>query len=71
MKIGTTMLVEAKFKITLKVGQSSITIEPTGIKINAPMINIKASAMAEMKSPMTTVKGDGILTLKGGLTLIN
>jgi type VI secretion system secreted protein VgrG len=35
------------------------------------MVQISGQATAEMKSPMTTVKGDGILTLKGGITLIN
>jgi type VI secretion system secreted protein VgrG len=61
---GTEIAITAKTKITLTVGQSSITIDPSGIKIIAP-------GMAEIKSPMTTVKGDGMLTLKGGMTMIN
>ena len=35
------------------------------------MIKIQADGMAEVKSPMTTVKGEGMLVLKGGLTMIN
>ena len=31
------------------------------------MVKIQGSAMVEAKAPMTTVKGDGMMTLKGGL----
>jgi type VI secretion system secreted protein VgrG len=57
--------------IELKVGGSSIKMDPSSITIKAPMITIQADGMLEAKSPMTTVKGDGMLTLKGGITLIN
>lgn len=55
---------EAMQSIELKVGASSIRLSQTGIQIKAMMITIEGSAM-------TTVKGNGFLTLKGGLTLIN
>jgi type VI secretion system secreted protein VgrG len=42
--------------ITLQVGSSSIVLTPTGVTIKGPMIDIEA---------------DGILTLKGGITMIN
>jgi type VI secretion system secreted protein VgrG len=42
--------------ITLQVGPSSIVLTPTGVTIKGPMIDIEA---------------DGILTLKGGVTMIN
>ena len=61
---GTEITISAKTKITLKVGGSSIVIEQAGIKI-------VGAATADMTSPMTTVKGDGMLTLKGGMTFIN
>lgn len=61
---GTEIIMTAKSKITLKVGGSKIVIEPSGIKITG-------TATVDMKSPMTTVKGDGTLTLKGGMTFIN
>ena len=63
--------VTAMQSIELKVGSNSIIIDQQGITIKGIMISIEGSATAEMKSPMTTVKGDGMLTLKGGLTLIN
>jgi len=47
---------EAMQSITLKVGPSSIVLAPTGVTIKGPMIDIEA---------------DGILTLKGGVTMIN
>lgn len=70
-KVGTEYTLEAGTKITLKCGTSKIVMDPASITISSTQINVKANAMAEVKSPMTTVKGDGMLTLKGGITLIN
>lgn len=61
---GSEITITALSKITLKVGSSTITLEQQGIKIDAP-------GTLDAKSPMTTVKGDGLLTLKGGMTMIN
>lgn len=63
--------VEAMQSIELKVGSNSIKIDQTGITIKGTLVKIEGTAMLEGKSPMTTVKGDGMLTLKGGLTMIN
>jgi type VI secretion system secreted protein VgrG len=68
---GTTITVTAKTSITLKCGQSTIKIDPSSITITTPQFKTKADATAEIKSPLTTVKGDGMLTLKGGMTMIN
>jgi type VI secretion system secreted protein VgrG len=57
--------------IELKVGGSSIKIEPAKITIKAPQVEIKADGKLDIKSPMTTVSGDAILTLKGGIIKIN
>ncbi|MEX0337406.1 MAG: type VI secretion system Vgr family protein [Arenibacterium sp.] len=62
---------EALQSIEFKVGSNSIKIDQMGVTIKGMMIKIEGTAMAEMKSPMTTVKGDGMLTLKGGITMIN
>jgi type VI secretion system secreted protein VgrG len=62
---------KAMQSIELKVGSNSIKIDMSGITIKGAMINIEGQTMVEAKSPMTTVKGDGMLTLKGGLTMIN
>ncbi len=69
--VGNVMTVEAGKKIELKVCMSKIIIEPNGITIQAPTITIKAEATLDATSPLTTVKGMAILTLKGGLVLIN
>jgi type VI secretion system secreted protein VgrG len=55
---------EAMQQIVLKVGQSKITIDQTSITLEAMMINIHGTLM-------TDVKGDAMLTLKGGVTMIN
>jgi type VI secretion system secreted protein VgrG len=63
--------VEAMQSITLKVGDNSVVIDQTGVKIKGIMVKIEGSATCNMKSPMTEVDGDGMLTLKGGVTMIN
>jgi type VI secretion system secreted protein VgrG len=62
---------EAMQSITLKVGSNSIKIDQTGITINGMMVKVEGTTMLDAKSPLTTVKGDGMLTLKGGVTMIN
>lgn len=62
---------EAMQKIEMKVGQNSITIDQSGVTIKGLNIKIQGTAMFEAKSPMSTVKGDGMLILKGGMTMIN
>lgn len=66
-----TSAIEAMQSITLKVGSNSVTIDQTGITIKGMMVSVQGQATAELKSPMTTVNGDGMLTLKGGITMIN
>lgn len=71
IKAGTTIEIEAGTSITLKVGGSTVKMDPTTIKLESPMIQVTAQATLDAKSPLTTVKGDGMLTLKGGITMIN
>lgn len=68
---GQKITITAGMSIELKVGGTSIKLDASGITMKGPMLKMSADAMAEIKSPMTTVKGDGLLTLKGGLTMIN
>ncbi len=70
---------ESKEELELKVGSSSIKMTPTEIKIKAMKIiieadvklDMKGGAQADLASPLTNVKGDGTLILKGGVVLIN
>ncbi|MFS1525023.1 type VI secretion system Vgr family protein [Microbulbifer sp. 2304DJ12-6] len=56
--------ISSKASIELKVGGSSIKLTPAGITIKGTMLSCKGDASAE-------VKGGGMLTLKGGVTMIN
>jgi len=55
---------QAMQSIELKVGGSSIVINQIGITLKATMITLEANAI-------TQVKGNALLILKGGLTMIN
>lgn len=68
---GSEISITATSKITLTVGASSITIDASSIKISTPTLDMKGTATADLAAPMTTVKGDATLTLKGGMVLIN
>jgi type VI secretion system secreted protein VgrG len=54
----------AMTSITLTVGANSITIDQSGITVEGMMITISADTMA-------TVEGEAMLTLNGGITMIN
>jgi len=58
-------------KIELICGQSKITMTPVSIEIESLIITVKGQAMTTVQAPMTNVKGDAMLILKGGVTLIN
>ena len=62
---------EAMQQIELKVGQSSIVLSQQGITIKGLMISIEGTVQLEAKAVMTTVSADGIMTVKGALTMIN
>jgi len=61
---------EAMQGIELKVGQSSVLIDQTGVTIKGMMIKVEGQISTEVKGLMTTVKADAILTAKGSLTMI-
>jgi type VI secretion system secreted protein VgrG len=63
--------IEAMQNITLKVGQSSIEINQMGVTIKGMMVKVEGQVQAQVKAPMTQVNGDGMLMLKGGITMIN
>lgn len=79
-------LTQAAKSIELKVGSSSIKIEPAKITIKSPQIMIQGNAKTVVKAPMTSIQGDakvevkapmtfvtgaGMLKLKGGVVMIN
>ncbi|MEM9247629.1 MAG: type VI secretion system tip protein TssI/VgrG [Pseudomonadota bacterium] len=69
-KVGKTTI-KALSKLELICGMSKITMEPTKITIKSLMVDIKADTTLNAQGLMTTVKGDAMLTLKGGMVMIN
>jgi len=63
--------VTAAVSIELKVGSNSIKIEQSGITIKGVMVTVQADTKLDAKSLKTTVGGDAMLTLTGGVTMIN
>jgi type VI secretion system secreted protein VgrG len=70
MDLGSSTT-EAMQSITLKVGQSSIVLTQEGITIQALTITIQGQMSLDMSAAMTTLTGSGMLTLTGGITMIN
>ena len=72
-----TEVIQGKIKLSamqsieLKCMASSIKMDAMGITIKGINVKIKADVILEAKATMTTVKGDAMLVLKGGITLIN
>ena len=71
VKAGTSITMEATTSITLKCGPSKITIDPSGVKIEGPMIQIKGTGMIKSEAPIIQTQASGVLILKGGVTMIN
>jgi type VI secretion system secreted protein VgrG len=63
--------VKALNTIKLVVGANSIEISQEGVTISAMKVSVKGQAMVQVQAPMTQVNGDGMLTLKGGVVMVN
>ena len=62
---------EAMQSIELKVGQSSIKLDQTGVTIKGMMIKIEGQIQTQVKGMMTQVNADAMLMVKGAITMIN
>jgi type VI secretion system secreted protein VgrG len=62
---------EAMQAIEMKVGQSSIKIDQTGVTIKGMMVKVEGQVQTQIKGMMTEVTADAILQVKGSLTMIN
>jgi type VI secretion system secreted protein VgrG len=62
---------EAMQSIELKVGQSSIKIDQTGVTIKGMLISVEGDLQTQIKGTMTQVNGDAMLQIQGGITMIN
>jgi type VI secretion system secreted protein VgrG len=70
-QINNEQKTTAVTKITIKCGQSSIVMDPTSITMSSMMIKIDAQISLDEHSLMTTIKGDAMTTIKGGIVMIN
>lgn len=61
---------EALQSIELKVGQSSLVIDQTGVKIKGLMVTVEGTVQTEVKGLMTQVNASAMLMCKGALTMI-
>lgn len=62
---------EALQSIELKVGQSSVKLDQSGVTIKGIMVKIEGQAMVQTKAPMVEANGSGLHIVKGGVVLIN
>lgn len=63
--------IEAMQSIELKVGSSSVKLDPTGITIKGMMISAEAQTQLTAKGLITEVDGTGMMTVKGAIVMIN
>ncbi|KAA5606909.1 type VI secretion system tip protein VgrG [Roseospira marina] len=62
---------EAMTSIELRVGQTYIKLDQSSITLSSMRIMVEGTASVDVTAPMTTVNGDGTLTLTGGIVMIN
>lgn len=61
--VGQEILIEAGMKLVLKVGGSTITMTPASIEIKTSILTTDA--------PLTNIKASAVLDAKGGIILLN
>ena len=69
--VGTTLEVEAGTSILLKVADSTIKIDASGITVTAPAVTIHGKRQATLKSVLTDVTASALLKLRGKPVKIN
>ncbi len=62
---------EAMQGIELKVGQSSVKLDQTGVTIKGMMVKIEGQIQTDIKGLITNMTGDAMLKVRGGITMIN
>jgi type VI secretion system secreted protein VgrG len=70
--VGNKIVIEANTSIELKVGSSSIKIEPAKITIKSVEIAVQSDANIDIKAgAMMQVKSGAVMTIEGALVKIN
>jgi type VI secretion system secreted protein VgrG len=63
--------VRALNSIKLTVGGNSIEINAEGVTITAMKVSVQGQAMVQLQAPMTQISADGMLTMNGGVVMVN
>ncbi len=72
LKVDKGMVtIEAAKSITLKVGQSTIVMDPSSITLKSLTITSDAQVLQKAKGTMTEIEGATMTTVKGGVVKIN
>ena len=70
LNVGQVYSLTAGEQIVLTVGSSSLTIDPTGITLQAPMISLNAMASLSEMAPAITVTADATFALTSAVIAI-
>lgn len=71
LQTDAAMLVKAAMNMDLKAGQNLAMKATANVTIDGVQVTAKGSAKFSASAPTSEVKGDGMLTLKGGTVMIN
>jgi type VI secretion system secreted protein VgrG len=71
LEVGSSKIKIDSSSITLSVGGSTVKIDNTGVALKGMTIKAEGSISAEIKGTMTSITGDGMLTTKGGITMMS
>lgn len=63
--------VEALQSIVLKVGANSLKIDQEGVTVTGLVVKVQGQMSLQLQGLMTQVGGDAMLTLKGGIMMLN
>ncbi|MBA5606665.1 type VI secretion system tip protein VgrG [Duganella sp. FT3S] len=70
--VSKTIVIEATTSIELKVGASSIKLEPAKVTVKSPEIMVESDANTTIKAgAMMQIKSGAIMTIEGALVKIN
>ena len=71
VEVGTDLKITANKSITLTCGTSSIELKPDAITIKGAQLTVQGIGTVKVTSPMTTLEGQGMNTITGGIVKIN
>jgi type VI secretion system secreted protein VgrG len=63
--------VEALKSLTLKVGQSTVTLDQSGVTIKGMMVKVEGQLMTNLKGTLLQFDADGMLKAAGGVMMLN